>query len=86
MTSLFCMMVDCGTEGLKIAPRATAFAAALYVCRTGSSVNFRQHFAAPELVEPVSPRLDFELIIWLAYVRQIDGQDVGTIDALNVPP
>ncbi|WP_347337389.1 hypothetical protein [Bradyrhizobium tropiciagri] len=82
--ALLCMMVDRGAERLEVTTRAAPAAAMFDVACTGLRVDCRQLLAAPEIVEPLDPCLNFKLITWLADIGQIDRQHVGAIDGVDI--
>lgn len=84
--TFFGMMVDSGTKRFKVTPCTAGVATMLDVSRADLSIDGRQFFAAPKLVETFNPGLDLELVAWLADIGQIDRQYVGAVDVLNVPP
>ncbi|WP_063790136.1 hypothetical protein [Bradyrhizobium pachyrhizi] len=86
MKALFCMMVDRSTKSLEVTTRAAAAAAMFDVTGTGLRVDGGQPLATPEIVEPVDPRFNFELVARLTDVGQIDRQHVRAIDVVDVPP
>ena len=80
------MMVDCGAKRLEVAARTAAVAAMFDVSRTGLSIDRRQFLAAPKFVKAFNPRLDLELVAWLADIGQIDRQHVSAVDVLDILP
>src|SRR5258706_3805581 len=84
--AFLCVMVDRCAKCLEVAACTTTTAAMFAVGRTGQCIDLQQFLAAPKFVEPFNPSLDLELVARLADIGQIDRQNVGAIDVLDVLP
>ncbi|WP_312017118.1 hypothetical protein [Bradyrhizobium jicamae] len=67
--AFLCMMVDRSAQRFEVAARTALVATMFDVSRTGMGVDCREVLASPEIIEPVDPGFDFELIAWLADIR-----------------
>jgi hypothetical protein len=82
--AFFCVVVDRCPKGLEITPRATLVAAMFGVSRASVGIDLGQHLAAPEFVKAADPGIYLELVGRLTDVREVDRQNIGAVDVVDV--
>ena len=82
MQAFLGMVVDCGPQILKIAPRPAVIAPDLGIRPAVHAGHFRQHLAAPPTGEPLHSFIEFRLVcLPLAAIFVVNRQHVRHIDA-----